>query len=69
MGVYRPDLTETMAQVLGRLGAGAPLWFTARTKRPGYDEITITGPIQDDPAPPGAGCPDRVHHHPRAIRA
>lgn len=42
VGVYSPALTEPLARVLGKLGAGAALVVHGG----GYDEITITGPTR-----------------------
>ncbi len=43
MGVYRPDLTDTMARVLGKLGCRCAFVVHGEGC---YDEISITGPTR-----------------------
>ena len=43
MGVFAPELTTTLAQVLGRLGCQSAFVVHGQG---GYDEITVTGPTK-----------------------
>lgn len=46
MGVYTPELTETLATVLGRLGSRRALVVCGEADGSRLDEITVTGPTR-----------------------